>query len=200
MVSSLVLLSMLSWSTYISSNSSIGRLDTSTLWTSPWTELDITSAGGVSPGFRYVVSLFYVLRSNHRQLIYILRSIHRQLIYVLQTNHCNFRCFIHFLPTFLWLIQLKFPILELLPFFYLGFSHYSWTTWLTTRRKSSRYQSITQACLTISIILYSIFQVSGGECSIWGRKAKFIPVEYKTHEGKKKKSKLLIRFSRIVSN
>jgi len=36
------------------------------------------------------------------------------------------------------------------------------------------------------------FKASGGECSIWGRKAKFIPVEYRTHDGKKKKSKLLI--------
>jgi len=37
-----------------------------------------------------------------------------------------------------------------------------------------------------------MFKVSGGECIIWGRKAKFIPVEYKTHDGKTKKSKLLI--------
>jgi len=36
------------------------------------------------------------------------------------------------------------------------------------------------------------FKASNGECYIWGRKAKFIPVEYITHEGKKKKSKLLI--------
>jgi len=36
------------------------------------------------------------------------------------------------------------------------------------------------------------FKTSGGECTIWGRKAKFIQVEYKTHDGKKKKSKLLI--------
>merc|ERR1712088_610100 len=36
------------------------------------------------------------------------------------------------------------------------------------------------------------FKASNGECTIWGRKARFIQVEYKTHEGKKKKSKLLL--------
>jgi len=36
------------------------------------------------------------------------------------------------------------------------------------------------------------FKETGGECSIWGRKAKFVQVEYKTSDGKKKKSKLLI--------
>merc|ERR1712109_377799 len=35
------------------------------------------------------------------------------------------------------------------------------------------------------------FKETNGECIIWGRKAKFIQVEYKTHDGKKKKSKLL---------
>jgi len=36
------------------------------------------------------------------------------------------------------------------------------------------------------------FKASNGECLIWGRKAKCIPVEYTTHDGKTKKSKLLI--------
>jgi len=36
------------------------------------------------------------------------------------------------------------------------------------------------------------FKSSDGECSIWGSKAKFLSVEYKTHEGKTKNSKLLI--------
>jgi len=35
------------------------------------------------------------------------------------------------------------------------------------------------------------FKETNGECIIWGRKAKFVQVEYKTHDGKKKKSKLL---------
>jgi len=36
------------------------------------------------------------------------------------------------------------------------------------------------------------FKASNGECYIWGKKAKFIGVEYKNHAGKVKKSKLLI--------
>jgi len=36
------------------------------------------------------------------------------------------------------------------------------------------------------------FKASGGQCYIWGRMAKFVEVEYKTNDGKKKRSKLLI--------
>merc|ERR1711915_744161 len=36
------------------------------------------------------------------------------------------------------------------------------------------------------------FKESGGDCFIWGRKAKSIVVEYKSHDGKIKKSKLMI--------
>ncbi|XP_023330159.1 7-dehydrocholesterol reductase [Eurytemora carolleeae] len=37
-----------------------------------------------------------------------------------------------------------------------------------------------------------IFKARDGECTIWGRKAKFVPVQYIAHDGKKRKSKLLI--------
>ena len=38
------------------------------------------------------------------------------------------------------------------------------------------------------------FKLSNGECYIWGRKAKYIPVEYTASDGKtKKKSKLMLR-------
>ena len=38
-----------------------------------------------------------------------------------------------------------------------------------------------------------LLQARDGECTIWGRKAKFVPVQYIAHNGKKRKSKLLIR-------
>jgi len=36
------------------------------------------------------------------------------------------------------------------------------------------------------------FKMTDGNCYIWGKKAKFVPVEYRTSEGKKKKSRLLV--------
>ena len=39
------------------------------------------------------------------------------------------------------------------------------------------------------------FKLSGGSCNIWARKAKFVPVEYIASDGKKKKSKLLVRYN-----
>jgi len=37
-----------------------------------------------------------------------------------------------------------------------------------------------------------LFKDTNGECVIWGRKAKFVHVEYKSFDGKRKKSKLLL--------
>ena len=41
-------------------------------------------------------------------------------------------------------------------------------------------------------------QKTDGQCYIWGRKAKFLAVEYTDHEGKKRKSKLLLRWELMV--
>lgn len=37
-----------------------------------------------------------------------------------------------------------------------------------------------------------LFKLSDGECTIWGKKAKFLPVEYTDKDGKKRKSRLLL--------
>ena len=42
------------------------------------------------------------------------------------------------------------------------------------------------------------FKLSGGSCNIWARKAKFVPVEYIASDGKKKKSKLLVRYNAVA--
>jgi 7-dehydrocholesterol reductase len=36
------------------------------------------------------------------------------------------------------------------------------------------------------------FKAGGGQCHIWGRPAKFLAVEYKNHDGKVRKSRLLL--------
>ena len=70
-------------------------------------------------------------------------------------------------------------------------------------RRSASRQDLMPTMLIVQFT-FILTQETNGECIIWGRKAKFvqvellsksstylIQVEYKTHDGKKKKSKLL---------
>jgi hypothetical protein len=43
------------------------------------------------------------------------------------------------------------------------------------------------------LTIFYVLQKTEGQCYIWGRKAKFLGVEYVDHQGKKRKSKLLLR-------
>jgi hypothetical protein len=46
---------------------------------------------------------------------------------------------------------------------------------------------------TVPLTIVYLLQKTDGQCYIWGRRAKFLAVEYVDHQGKKRKSKLLLR-------